>query len=142
MNTADISIAIAPDGTLYLLAPDDAEGGVAKMRLSVLKNGSFSTVGGSVIPVSDGAYDRHSVVKAVIAPDGTPFVAYNDNSDDNNVFCISLDNETKQWSAPVKVASGAGTSPDVNICFTQTGVGYISYSDKNNKVHLLKFAEQ
>ena len=141
MNTSDNSLAIAPDGTLYLLAPDDAAGGVAKMRLSVLKNGMFSTVGGDVIPVSDGAYDRHSVVKVAIAPDGTPFVAYNDNSDDNNVFCVSLDNETKQWSAPVKVASGAGTSPDVNLVFTQTGIGYITYSDKNNQIHLFKFAD-
>lgn len=141
MNTADISLTIAPDGTLYLLAVDDATG-VAKMRLSVLKNGTFSTVGGDVIPVSDGAFDRHSIVKAAIAPDGTPFVAYNDNSDDNNVFCISLDNDTKQWSAPVKVASGAGTSPDVNIGFTQTGIGYITYSDKANKLHLLEFAEK
>ena len=55
---------------------------------------------------------------------------------------ISLDNDTKQWSAPVKVASGAGTSPDVNIGFTQTGIGYITYSDKANKLHLLKFAEK
>ncbi len=141
MNTADISLAIAPDGTLYMLAPDDVAG-VAKMRLSVLKNGTFSTVGGDVIPVSEGAFDRHCIVKAAIAPDGTPFVAYNDNSDDNNVFCISLDNDTKQWSAPVKVASGAGTSPDVNIGFTQTGIGYITYSDKANKLHLLKFAEK
>lgn len=142
MNTVDISLTIAPDGTLYMLAPDDAAGGVAKMRLSVLKNGMFSTVGGDVIPVSDGAFDRHSIVKAAIAPDGTPFVAYNDNSDDNNVYCISLDTDTKQWSAPVKVASGAGTSPDVNIGFTQTGIGYITYSDKANKLHLLKFAEK
>ena len=140
MNTADISLAIAPDGTLYLLAPDDAAG-AAKMRLSVLKNGTFSTVGGDVIPISDGAYDRHCIVKAAVAPDGTPFVAYNDNSDDNNVYCISLNNDTKQWTVPVKVASGAGTSPDVNIAFTATGIGYISYSDKNNQIHLLKYAD-
>lgn len=140
MNTADISLAIAPDGTLYLLAPDDATG-VLKMRLSVLKNGTFSTVGGDVIPVSDGAFDRHCIVKAAVAPDGTPFVAYNDNSDDNNVYCISLNNDTKQWTVPVKVASGAGTSPDVNIAFTATGIGYISYSDKNNQIHLLKYAD-
>ena len=140
MNTADISLTIAPDGTLYMLAPDDVAG-VAKMRLSVLKNGTFSTVGGDVIPVSDGAYDRHCIVKAAVAPDGTPFVAYNDNSDDNNVYCISLNNDTKQWTVPVKVASGAGTSPDVNIAFTATGIGYISYSDKNNQIHLLKYAD-
>jgi hypothetical protein len=80
-------------------------------------------------------------VKAAIAPDGTPFVAYNDNSDDNNIFCMSLNSDTQQWSAPVKVASGAGTSPDVNLGFTQTGIGYISFADKANKVHLLKYAE-
>lgn len=141
MNTADISLTIAPDGTLYMLAPDDATGGVVKMRLSVLKNGNFSTVGGDVIPVSDGAFDRHCIVKAAIAPDGTPFVAYNDNSDDNNIFCMSLNSDTQQWTAPVKVASGAGTSPDVNLGFTQTGIGYISFADKANKVHLLKYAE-
>jgi len=140
MNTAEISLALAPDGTLYLLAPDDAAG-AAKMRLSVVKNGALQTVGGDVIHVTEGAYDRHSIVKAAIAPDGTPFVAYNDNSDDNNIYYICLDNETKQWTAPVKVASGAGTSPDVNIAFTATSIGYLTYSDKNNQIHLLKFAE-
>jgi len=135
MNTADISLAIAPNGTLYMLAPDDVAG-TAKMRLSALKNGAFQTVGGDVIPVSEGAFDRHCIVKAAIAPDGTPFVAYNDNSEDNNIYCIHLDNETNLWSAPVKVASGAGTSPDVNIAFTTTGTGYLSFSDKNSQIHL------
>ena len=85
MNTAEISLALAPDGTLYMLAPDDATG-AAKMRLSVVKNGALQTVGGDVIPVSEGAFDRHCIVKVAIAPDGTPFVAYNDNSDSNNIF--------------------------------------------------------
>jgi hypothetical protein len=119
-----------------MLAPDDVAG-TAKMRLSALKNGAFQTVGGDVIPVSEGAFDRHCIVKAAIAPDGTPFVAYNDNSEDNNIYCIHLDNETNLWSAPVKVASGAGTSPDVNIAFTTTGTGYLSFSDKNSQIHLL-----
>ena len=139
-NTSENSLAIAPDGTLYLLAPDDATG-TLHMRLSVLKNGSFATVGGDVIKIKDAAYDRHSDVRAAIAPDGTAFVAYNDNSDEENLFVVSVDSETKQWSAPVKVASGAGTSPDVNLAFTATGIGYLSYSDKNNQIHLLKYAE-
>jgi hypothetical protein len=140
-NTSTNSLTIAPDGTLYLLAPDDATG-TLHMRLSVLKNGSFATVGGDVIKIKDAAYDRHSDVRAAIAPDGTAFVAYNDNSDEENLFVVSVDSETKQWSAPVKVASGAGTSPDVNVAFTETGIGYMTYVDAANKLHILKFAEK
>lgn len=136
------SVYVAPDGTLYLLAVDDATG-VAKMRLSVYKNGAFQTVGGDVLPISNEAYDRHMVVRVAVAPDGTPYVAYNDYKGDKNVYYICLDSETKQWTAPVKVADAVGeTADDVNICFTKTGVGYISFTDKNNQIHLLKFAEK
>jgi hypothetical protein len=135
------SVFVAPDGTLYLLAVDDATG-VAKMRLSVYKNGAFQTVGGDVLPISNEAYDRHMVVRVATAPDGTPYIAYNDYKGDKNVYFIYLDNETKQWTAPVKVADAIDeTADDVNLCFTKTGIGYLTFTDKNNKIHLLKYAE-
>lgn len=136
------SLFVTSDGTLYLLAVDDATG-VAKMRLSVYKNGAFQTVGGDVLPISNEAYDRHCTVKVAIAPDGTPYVAYNDYKGDKNIYFLYLDSETKQWVAPVKVADAVGESADdVNIAFTATGIGYLTYTDKSNQIHLFKFAEK
>ena len=136
------SVYVASDGTLYLLSVDDATG-VAKMRLSVYKNGAFQTVGGDVLPISSEAYDRHCIVKVAVAPDGTPYVAYNDYKGDKNVYYLYLDSETKQWVAPIKVADAVGESADdVNIAFTATGIGYLTYTDKTNQIHLFKFAEK
>lgn len=135
------SVYVAPDGTLYLLAVDDATG-VAKMRLSVYKNGAFQSVGGDVLPISNEAYDRHMVVRLAIAPDGTLYVAYNDYKGDKNVYFIYLDNETKQWTAPVKVADAISeTADDLNFAFDAKGDGYLTFTDKANKIHLLKYAE-
>lgn len=135
------SVVVGPDGTLYLLAVDDATG-VTKMRLSAYKDGAFKTIGGDPLPISNEAYDRHMVVRAAFAPDGTPFVAYNDYKGDKNVYFIYLDNETKQWTAPIKVADVvAETADDLNLAFDSKGDAFLTFTDKENKIHLLKYAD-
>lgn len=138
------SMAIAPDGTLYLLAADKPDGGVYKVRMSKLVDGALTTVGGDVppIPYTSTGYDRHMIVRAAIAPDGTPYIAYNDYTGDKGIYYLYLDSETRQWVDPIKIADAEGDSAgDVNIAFTSTGIGYITYTDANNKIHLFKFAE-
>lgn len=138
------SMAIAPDGTLYLLAADKPDGGVYKVRMSKVVDGALTTVGGDVppIPYTSTGYDRHMIVRAAIAPDGTPYIAYNDYTGDKGIYYLYLDSETRQWVDPIKIADAEGDSAgDVNIAFTSTGIGYITYTDANNKIHLFKFAE-
>lgn len=139
------SMIVTENGTLYLLATDNApEGGVQRMRLSVFNGEKFVTVGGVVppIPYASSGYERHMIVRAAIAPDGTPYIAYNDYTGDKGIYYLYLDSETKQWVDPIKIAAPEGDSADdVNIAFTSTGIGYITYTDANNKIHLFKFAE-
>lgn len=136
------SVVVAPDGTMYLLAVDNATG-IAKMRLSVYKNGAFQTVGGDALSLSKEAYDRHMVVRAAIAPDGTPYIAYNDYNGDKSIYFVYLDSETKQWTDPIKAFDTLGKSvDDVNIAFTTNGIGYLAFTDESNQIHLLQYSEK
>jgi hypothetical protein len=51
-----------------------------------------------------------------------------------------LDNETKQWSDPHKLADIA--SSNLNIAFSSTGVGYISFTDDNNHAIVFKYTDK
>lgn len=136
------SMAIAPDGTLYLLANDKPDGGVYKVRMSKVVDGALTTVGGDVppIPYTSSGYDRHMIVRAAIAPDGTPYIAYNNYTGDKGIYYLYLDSETKQWVDPIKIADAeGGSASDVNIAFTSTGIGYITYTDANNVINLFRY---
>lgn len=99
----------------------------------------WSTVGGNPLPLGFNLSTSSSIAVA-IAPDGTPFVAYRDQGDQDYPKVIYLDNETKQWSDPVKLADVA--SDDIDIVFSSTGVGYISFVDSDNHVAVYKYIEK
>ena len=64
---------------------------------------------------------------------------YNNFKDQKKLYVMYLDPDTKQWSSAVQLADGAS---DVNIAFTATGEGYITYTDEANHIHIFKYAEQ
>ena len=134
---------VAPDGTIYAWTGDDVPTtGTYQVRLKKYDAAakSWSTVSGNTLPLGlEGGFESHISLSVAIAPDGTPFVAFNNFKDQKKLYVISLDNETKQWSAPEQLAEGAA---DVNISFASTGEGYITYTDDSNHIHLLKFAEK
>ena len=72
-----------------------------------------------------------------VATDGTPYIVYNNLSDQNYPYFMYLDQETGQWSAPVKIADISATG--LNIDFAKTGVGYVAFTDSGNKVHIFKY---
>ena len=128
-------ITTSRDGQVYIWTGDDAETtGSYNVRLETYVDGAWTTVGGNVLPLGF-AISSHTEVQVAIAPDGTPFVLYADESDNNYPKVIYLDNETKQWSAPVTIAQTE--AKDVNIAFSSTGVGYVSFVDGEN--HLRSF---
>lgn len=136
------SLTIGPDGTLYMLAPDTGTG-VLKMRLSAYKDGAFTTVGGNIPPINYSAagFARQMLVRAAIAKDGTPYIIYNDNNESNNIYMTYYDTE-KGWIGPSKIWDAPeATAGDLNFVFDADGVGYASFTDKANKIHLLKYAE-
>ena len=74
-----------------------------------------------------------------VAPDGTPYVAYRNEKDNNYPYVMYLDPETNQWSTPVRLAEVAAS--DVNIAFAKDGTGYLSFTDGDNHIHLMRYAE-
>ena len=141
LNGAEMMVA--DDGTLYLLLSDDASEGVYKMRLQVFKDGNFSSVGGDVLPIDFGAkgYVRQWILKPALSPDGTPYIVYNKYDEDNNLYFIYYDRETG-WSNPTKIVNAPEQSAgDLNFAFTSNGIAYLSFTDKENKIHLFKYAD-
>lgn len=140
-SIAGYGITVAPGGTLYIWTGDDADAaGSYGIRLERLNAGSntFSVVGGNILPLGF-AVDNHLSVSVAVAPDGTPFVAYNNKNDQNYPYVFYLDSETQQWSAPVRLAQTAAS--DVNIAFAKDGTGYVTFTDGDQHVHLYKYAE-
>ena len=130
---------VALDGTIYAWTGDDAPNTdkVYQVRLKKYnaETKTWSTVAGNTLPIGhDGGFESHLSLDVAIAPNGTPYVAYNNFKDQKKLYVMYLDPSTNQWSAAQQLAEGAD---DVNIKFDKAGNGYITYTDANNKIHLL-----
>ena len=134
-------LTVAPDGTLYIWTGDDADNtgsyGVRLERYNASTN-TWTVVGGNILPLGF-ALSTHTSVAVAVAPDGTPYVAYKNEADNNYPYVIYLDSETNQWSTPVRLAEAAAS--DVNIAFAKDGTGYVSFTDGDNHIHLMRYAE-
>ena len=134
---------VANDGTIYAWTGDDAPNTdkvyqVRLKRYDAAAN-TWNTVAGNTLPIGhDGGFESHISLDIAIAPDGTPFVAYNNFKDQKKLYVMYLDSNTGQWSASQQLAEDAS---DVNISFATTGEGYISYTDESNRIHLFKYAD-
>ena len=135
---------VANDGTIYAWTGDDAPNTdkVYQVRLKRYDATAkeWKTVGGNTLPIGhEAGFESHISLDVAIAPDGTPFVAYNNFKDNKKLYVMFLDPDTKQWTTPTKLAEGAS---DVNIDFSSTGEGYITYTDEENHIHVFKYAEK
>ena len=134
-------LTVAPDGTLYIWTGDDADNtgsyGVRLERYNASTN-TWTVVGGNILPLGF-ALSTHTSVAVAVAPDGTPYVAYKNEADNNYPYVIYLDSETNQWSTPVRLAEVAAS--DVNIAFAKDGTGYLTFTDGDNHIHLMRYAE-
>lgn len=149
-NASQTSIAagsfgatIALDGTVYAWTGDDADAsGIYQVRLKKYDaaNSVWKTVAGNVLPLGQPAgFESHVEVDVAIAPDGTPFVAFNNYKDEKKLYVMYLDQETNEWSTPKLLATGAS---DIRIKFARTGKGFISYTDATNNIHVFQFTEK
>ena len=120
-------LTVAPDGTLYIWTGDDAD-----------NTGSYDVRLERYMPLGF-ALSTHTSVAVAVAPDGTPYVAYKNEADNNYPYVIYLDSETNQWSTPVRLAEVAAS--DVNIAFAKDGTGYLTFTDGDNHIHLMRYAE-
>ena len=134
---------VAPDGTIYAWTGDDAPGTTKVYQVRLKKydaaSKTWSTVAGNTLPIGhEAGFESHISLNVAIAPDGTPFVAYNNFKDQKKLYVMYLDPSTNQWSSSQLLAEGAS---DVNISFDNNGIGYITYTDEANNIHLFKYAE-
>lgn len=140
-SIAGYGITVAPNGTLYIWTGDDADSkgnyGVRLERYNAASK-DWTVVGGNILPFKF-YLSTHSSVAVAVAPDGTPYVAYRDEADNDYPYVMYLDPETKQWSTPVRLAKVA--SSDVNIAFAKDGTGYVSFTDGDQHIHLMRYGE-
>ena len=133
---------VALDGTVYAWTGDDVPNtGTYQVRLKKYDAAgkTWNTVTGNTLPIGhDGGFESHISLYVAIAPDGTPFVVYNNFNDQKKLYVMHLDPATAQWSASQLLAEGAS---DVNIAFDTAGTGYITYTDESNQIHLFKYAD-
>lgn len=122
-------IAVAPDGTVYLVTGDNAEDN-EKYHHRVEKynaDGTWSQVGSTI----DYVLSSRCYSKIAIAPDGTPFVVYpNEGADPKTIEVVYFDSDTKQWSAPVTLPCGATPytgDPSLSFVFDSKGKGYVTW---------------
>jgi len=110
---------VALDGTIYAWTGDDAPNTdkVYQVRLKKYnaETKTWSTVAGNTLPIGhDGGFESHLSLDVAIAPNGTPYVAYNNFKDQKKLYVMYLDPSTNQWSASQQLAEDA---EDVNIKF-------------------------
>ena len=133
---------VSLDGTVYAWTGDDVPNtGTYQVRLKKYDAAgkTWNTVTGNTLPIGhDGGFESHISLDVAIAPDGTPFVVYNNFNDQKKLYVMHLDPATAQWSASQLLAEGAS---DVNIAFDTAGTGYITYTDESNQIHLFKYAD-
>lgn len=134
-----LEMAPLADGTVYLLTSDDAvTTGSYQLRLEKYSpsTSSWSTVGGNPLPY---IIESHNYAKVAVAPDGTPYIAYQNYASKQIEIC-HLDSETKQWSAPTVISPLVGDScTSISLCFTSTGIGYLGYIDGNNHYQVYQY---
>lgn len=132
-----LNMAVGADGSVYLLTGDDAATtGSYQLRLRKYdsQTQAWSTVGGNPFGIT---LSTHSSAVVAVAPDGTPFVAYKDEADQDYPKVVYLDSETKQWSTPVKLADVAADGLD--MVFSSTGIGYVVFTDTDQHAVVCKY---
>lgn len=133
---------VAPDGTIYAWTGDDVpQTKVYQVRLKRYDAAAktWNTVTGNTLPIGhDNGFESHISLDIAIAPNGMPFVAYNNYKAQKKLYAMNLDANTNQWTPSVQLAEDAA---DVNISFAADGTGYITYTDGANHIHLLKYAD-
>ena len=123
-------ITVAPDGTVYLVTGDNAED-VENYHHRVEKynaDGTWSQVGSTI----DYVLSSRCYSKIAVAPDGTVFVAYpNETVTPKTIEVVYFDAATKQWSAPASLGNGDGVEytgdPNLSFVFDSKGKGYVTW---------------
>ena len=128
------TLAFAPDGSPYVVSVDN--GGVLINRVTVMKfDGSNWAVVGNV----DFSADKASTTTLAFAPDGIPYVAYQETNNGNKATVMKLNGSSWDIVGSAGFSAGAAYSP--SLTFAPDGTPHVAYGDGSNfgKATVMKF---
>lgn len=136
LSFRDFDMDVDRNGNIYIIAADDATtSGTYNPRVKKYdaETKTWSQVG-NVLPFDLGSARYLSLA---VSPTGVPFVLYRNEQMYPEV--VSLDSETKDWTAPkVLEASPLGVA-DVSLDFAPDGVGYAAFVNEAGAITLYKY---
>ncbi|MDR2711401.1 MAG: hypothetical protein LBB65_08810 [Burkholderiales bacterium] len=130
------SLAIAPDGTLYVAYGD----GGSSYKATVMRFDSGSNSWQAVGSVGFSAGIAYNTSLA-IAPDGTPYVAYVDSGSGYKATVMRFDSVSNSWQAVGSAGFSAGDVNYTSLAIAPDGTPYVAYEDGGNgsKATVMRF---
>ncbi|NUM48759.1 MAG: CHAP domain-containing protein, partial [Anaerolineales bacterium] len=135
-NSSAPSLALAPDGTPYV-AWEDASSGNDEIYVRAWNGSNWAEVG--VGSASGGGISNSVGISGepfiAIAPDGTPYVAWLNNSNGNHEIYVRAWNGSSWAEVGVGSASGGGISNTVGyslfptLAFNSNGTPYVAWQE-------------
>lgn len=124
INLRDIECAVDANGTPYVLVgcqfvSDTYNAGVIKVTENA-DHTPLQTIVGGIMTDRDSDSDYTDNWSLAVDNNGTPFFAYTDA--DDNLFLTWIDNSTKAWASPAKVAAKV---ENPTLAFTSDNTAYI-----------------
>lgn len=130
------SVAVAPNGTPYLAWRDDTTGN-EEIYVRVWNGSNWAEVGAS--SASGGGISNNSgdsrVPSLAIAPDGTPYIVWDDLTPGDREIYIRMWNGSNWAEVGVGSANGlgisnnSGLSSSPSLSFSPTGTPYVAWMD-------------
>jgi len=132
-DAAFVSLAIAPDGTLYVAYQDG--GNAAKATVMKYSGGVWNLVGNAGFSASAA-----NSTSLAISPNGTPYVAFRD--DGNSSGATVMQYSAGVWTNVGSAGFSAGGADFTSLAIAPDGVPYVVYQDWANgyKATVMKYS--
>ena len=133
MNT---SLSFAPDGSPFVAYEDGGNSSKATVMKYDAANSKWVVVGSAGFSADMASYTSLS-----FAPDGAPYVAYQDESNSGKITVMKYDAATAKWVTVGSAGFSASYANCISLFFKPDGVPYVAYQDSGNsaKATVMKY---
>ncbi len=137
-SASSISLTIDPKDNSTFIAFSDKESTISK-KLQVYKLYGSSTW----VDTEANSIGQADHISSVIHPNGTLYVAYQDNNKENKATVRQLSSTDSVWSLTGDQGFSEGKVEDISLAITSDNMLYIAYIDKSNgnKATVMKFED-